>query len=58
MSHILVCVRVENLQNPYVPSEKEKCSVCDSDVWIDKKIRKLFPNSEIKCTFCIMGVAV
>jgi len=45
---------VDTLKEPNIPSIKEKCSFCDTEVWIDKTMVWIAKKSNIICDNCFL----
>ncbi len=55
--HLRLCVAVDELAEPYVPSERRQCVGCARDVWYDARA-SIDPTTEvIVCGPCLLAVA-
>lgn len=47
-----LALRVADLPDPYVPSEKKECGHCHQPVWVSKAAYTATPSLPIICTRC------
>lgn len=50
---MIVCMRVEDLEEAYVDSFKLKCSKCGKEVWISKIYKKYIKGLTPICIKCL-----
>jgi len=51
-NRFIVCMSVEELPQPYVASDKDRCIDCGRDVWVSKALRKERETIPCICLRC------